>query len=78
MSAPGTRLATSQPASVAQARESIIDAAHANLIWTHPGMSTWYRNRHGRVVSTLPFRIVDYWAMTHSADLADYELIRAS
>ena len=30
MSAPGTRLDTSQPASVAQARESIIDAAHAN------------------------------------------------
>jgi len=50
-----------------------VDAAHERMIWTHPGMSTWYRNRHGRVVSTSPFRLVDYWAMTHEADLADYD-----
>ncbi len=49
-----------------------VDEEHAQLIWTHPGMSTWYRNQHGRVVSTSPFRLVDYWRMTHEADLDNY------
>jgi len=51
-----------------------VDAEHAQLIWTHPGVSTWYRNRHGRVVSTSPFRLVDYWKMTHEADLDRYRV----
>ena len=24
-----------------------VDAAHENMVWTHPGMSTYYRNEHG-------------------------------
>lgn len=48
------------------------DAAHARMIWTHEGMDNWYRNDAGRVVSTLPWRIVDYWQMTRSADLDDF------
>ncbi|MDD7939232.1 NAD(P)/FAD-dependent oxidoreductase [Actinomycetospora lutea] len=48
------------------------DEAHARMLWTHPGMTNWYRNAAGRVVSTMPWRIVDYWRMTHEADLADY------
>ena len=54
-----------------------VDAEHAELIWTHPGMSTWYRNQHGRVVSTSPFRLVDYWRMTHEADLHNYRLAKS-
>ena len=48
------------------------DAAHARMIWTHPGMRNWYRNAAGRVVSTLPWRIVDYWTMTRRVDWADF------
>ncbi|MFC7958838.1 flavin-containing monooxygenase [Rhodococcoides kroppenstedtii] len=48
------------------------DDAHARMIWTHEGMDNWYRNDAGRVVSTLPWRIVDYWQMTRSADLDDF------
>ncbi len=51
-----------------------VDAEHAQLVWTHPGMRTYYRNRHGRVVSPSPFRLVDTWAMTHRPELADFEL----
>ena len=51
-----------------------VDAAHERMIWTHPGMSTYYRNRRGRVVSVMPFRLVDYWQMTHDVDLRQYEL----
>jgi 4-hydroxyacetophenone monooxygenase len=49
-----------------------VDTAHEQMIWTHPGVSTYYRNPAGRVVSVLPFRLVDYWAMTHDPDLADF------
>ena len=49
-----------------------IDEEHERLIWTHPGMTTWYRNRHGRIVAMTPWRGVDYWAMTHEVDLDDY------
>lgn len=48
------------------------DAEHESLIWSHPGMSTYYRNSHGRVFSVLPWRFVDYWAMTHDPDLAEF------
>jgi 4-hydroxyacetophenone monooxygenase len=50
------------------------DEAHGRRLWTHPGMTNWYRNSAGRVVATMPWRIVDYWRMTHRADLADYRL----
>ncbi len=49
-----------------------VEAAHRAMVWSHPGMSSWYRNRAGRVVANLPWRIVDYWAMTQRADLGDF------
>ncbi|MDO9442546.1 MAG: NAD(P)/FAD-dependent oxidoreductase, partial [Beijerinckiaceae bacterium] len=54
-----------------------VDAEHEQLIWTHPGMSTYYRNKHGRVFSAMPWRFVDYWAMTHDPDFAQYKTIKA-
>src|SRR5689334_19265281 len=54
------------------------DAEHESLIWTHPGMSTYYRNASGRVFSVLPWRFVDYWALTHDAALGEYVLSVAS
>ena len=32
-----------------------LDEAHGRMIWTHPGMDTWYRNKYGRVVSIMPW-----------------------
>ena len=37
-------------------------------------MSTWYRNDNGRVFSIMPWRLVDYWSMTHDPNLNDYVL----
>ena len=54
-----------------------VDDEHEQLIWTHPGMSTYYRNRHGRVFSAMPWRFVDYWAMTHDPDLSVYRQTKA-
>src|SRR5262245_61911590 len=54
-----------------------VDTRHAELIWTHPGMSTYYRNRHGRVVSATPFSLVEYWTMTHDPKLEEYSVTRS-
>ncbi|MEL6890407.1 MAG: NAD(P)/FAD-dependent oxidoreductase [Actinomycetota bacterium] len=48
------------------------DEQHERLIWTHPAMKPWYRNDAGRVVAILPWRLVDFWAMTHDVDVADH------
>jgi 4-hydroxyacetophenone monooxygenase len=49
-----------------------VDEAHEQMIWTHPGMDTYYRNSLGRVVVNTPWRVVDYWQMTREADLGEY------
>ena len=54
-----------------------VDAEHEQLIWSHPGMTTYYRNKQGRVFSAMPWRFVDYWAMTHDPDLDQYRQTRA-
>ncbi|WP_038383476.1 flavin-containing monooxygenase, partial [Bradyrhizobium elkanii] len=53
-----------------------VDAEHEQLIWTHPGMTTYYRNRSGRVFSAMPWRFVDYWKMTHDPDFTQYRKSR--
>ena len=59
---------------VYEAYNAEVDALHADLIWTHPGMQTWYRNRAGRVVSIMPFRLVDYWTRTREPDFGDFDV----
>jgi 4-hydroxyacetophenone monooxygenase len=49
-----------------------LDEAHSKMIWTHGGMSTWYRNAAGRVVTNTPWRLIDYWWMTREPDLDDF------
>jgi 4-hydroxyacetophenone monooxygenase len=44
------------------------------LVWSHPAADSWYRNRAGRVVTTSPWRLADYWKWTRAPDLADYTL----
>lgn len=48
-----------------------VDTEHEAMIWTHPGMTTYYRNKSGRVFSTMPWSFVDYWRMTHDPQLDD-------
>jgi 4-hydroxyacetophenone monooxygenase len=50
-----------------------VDALHERMVWTHPGMSTYYRNERGRVVVNSPFRNAQFFAMTHKANLSDFE-----
>jgi 4-hydroxyacetophenone monooxygenase len=49
-----------------------VNDEHAELIWTHPGMTNWYRNKAGRITALLPWRLVDYWSMTHDPNWDDF------
>ncbi len=49
-----------------------IDQAHANMVWTHPGMETYYRNARGRVVVNAPFRNATFYEMTRAANLDEF------
>ncbi len=51
-----------------------VDAAHEQMIWTHPAMTTYYRNAAGRVVTNSPWRLVDYWWMTRTPNLTEYHV----
>jgi 4-hydroxyacetophenone monooxygenase len=55
-----------------EAYTSEVDAAAAELLWSHPGVESYYKNAFGRVVTNSPWRVVDYWHMTRQPDLADY------
>jgi 4-hydroxyacetophenone monooxygenase len=49
-----------------------IDQAHESMVWTHPGMQTYYRNARGRIVVNSPYRNATFYDMTHAADLANF------
>ena len=49
-----------------------VDAEHNQMVWTHPGVTSWYINSSGRVVANSPWRAVDYWQMTHRPKTEDF------
>ena len=49
-----------------------VDDLHAGMVWSHKGVTNWYRNPQGRVFAVLPYRLVDYWKMTSKFDPADF------
>jgi 4-hydroxyacetophenone monooxygenase len=51
-----------------------VDQENAEMVWNHPGMRTYYRNSKGRVAVNSPYRNVDWWHMTRSANLDDFIL----
>jgi 4-hydroxyacetophenone monooxygenase len=49
-----------------------VDEKHANMVWTHPGVETYYRNERGRVVVNSPYKNVKFFEMTRAANLDDF------
>lgn len=49
-----------------------VDRTHAEMVWTYPGVETYYKNSKGRVVVNNPFRILEVWQMTETANLDEY------
>lgn len=53
---------------------ALVDEMHERTVWTHPGMSTYYRNSRGRVVFVMPFLNLEYWQMTKRPDIESYTI----
>jgi 4-hydroxyacetophenone monooxygenase len=49
-----------------------VDERHANMVWTHPGVDTYYRDKRGRVVVNSPYKNVKFFAMTQAANLDEF------
>ncbi len=49
-----------------------VDRIHENMVWAHPGVSSYYRNSKGRVVVNSPYRNVDFFKLTRHVKLEDY------
>jgi 4-hydroxyacetophenone monooxygenase len=50
-----------------------LDDALSRCIWSHKGMTTYYRNDAGRIVVSSPWTYVDYWGRTKEFDPSDYQ-----
>ena len=57
---------------VHDAYNEAMEREHEQMVWTHPGMETYFRNSKGRVVLNYPFRNIDLWNSTRHADLGDF------
>jgi 4-hydroxyacetophenone monooxygenase len=51
-----------------------VDAANGLMAWGVPQVTSWYKNKKGRVTQNWPWPLVDYWSATRAPDPADFEL----
>lgn len=60
-----------------RAYQDKMDSAVQGMVWAHPGVTSWYKNKSGRVTQTSPWRLVDYRNLTAEFDPSDYSFTRA-
>ncbi len=60
-----------------EAYNARVDAEHAKLVWTHPGVNNWYRNASGRVVTNSPWRLCEYRNLTAEFNPDEYRIAQA-
>jgi 4-hydroxyacetophenone monooxygenase len=53
-----------------------LDTALKGLVWSHPGVRSWYKNKAGRVTQASPWRLVDYRNLTAEFNPVDYSARR--
>ena len=51
-----------------------LEARLNQMVWQHPSVSSWYQNSKGKVVTTSPWRLIEYWKWTKKFEASDYEL----
>jgi 4-hydroxyacetophenone monooxygenase len=49
------------------------DEQHSQMVWQHPKVSSWYQNSTGKVVTTSPWRLVEYWNWTNKFNPDEYD-----
>jgi len=53
-----------------------VDEEHAGMVWTHGGVTNWYKNKAGRVVTNSPWALCVYRNLTADFNPAEYDLVR--
>ncbi len=51
-----------------------LDAEMEHMIWRHPKVNSYYNNKSGRIVTNVPWTMFQYWDMTRSPDLEEYQI----
>ncbi len=51
-----------------------VDEACRNLVWGQASVKNWYQNKDRRVFANSPWRLLDYWRMTHKLEPSEYAL----
>ena len=51
-----------------------LEARLNQMVWQHPNVSSWNQNSKGKVVTTSPWRLIEYWKWTKKFEASDYEL----
>jgi 4-hydroxyacetophenone monooxygenase len=44
------------------------------MVWSHAGVTSWYKNKRGRVIMNSPWRLADYRNMTAEFSADEYVL----
>lgn len=55
-----------------RAYQDKVDGAVRGMVWSHPGVTSWYKNKAGRVAMVSPWRLVEYRNLTLKFNPADY------
>lgn len=63
---------------VHDAYNEIIDEKLKQLSWSHPSVSTWYKNDKGRIVTNQPWKLIEYWELTGRFNADDYRVTGAA
>ncbi len=57
---------------VHDAYNRLVDEKCRAMVWSHPGVTSWYKNKRNRVTVTSPWRLLDYWNLTRTFAVTDY------
>ena len=60
-----------------QAYNDKLDAEFEGMVWTHPGVTSWYKNKAGRVVTNSPWALSVYHSLTAEFNPAEFDLTKA-
>lgn len=60
---------------VHDAYNRLIDAGNAQMAWGAPNVTSWYKNRAGRVTQNWPFTLLEFWTRTRAPDPSDFTFL---
>ena len=58
---------------IEQQYQDKFESRHNKMVWEHEKVSSWYQNSSGKVVTTSPWKLLEYWNWTKKFNENDYE-----